>query len=155
MKITVNYISNVFLAFILALLPYTALIKLFIKNNDTPFLNFEMVLMVVLNIIVYILAVTGLEITENQAKAKGVKTHLSAALFILMVLPVILKYIIGMMISVIPELNNYYITMADDIILIVYVTILLTAFFRYSSKGVYFLAPLLIYYVYSACQHAG
>lgn len=155
MKITVNYISNVFLAFILALLPYTALIKLFIKNNDTPFLNFEMVLMVVLNIIVYILAVTGLEITENQAKAKGVKTHLSAALFILMVLPVILKYIIGMMISVIPELNNYYITMADDIILIVYVTILLTAFFKYSSKGVYFLAPLLIYYVYSACQHAG
>ena len=155
MKITVNYISNVFLAFILALLPYTALIKLFIKNNDTPFLNFEMVLMVVLNIIVYILAVTGLEITENQAKAKGVKTRLSAALFILMVLPVILKYIIGMMISVIPELNNYYITMADDIILIVYVTILLTAFFRYSSKGVYFLAPLLIYYVYSACQHAG
>lgn len=155
MKITVNYISNVFLAFILALLPYTALIKLFIKNNDTPFLNFEMVLMVVLNIIVYILAVTGLEITENQAKAKGVKTHLSAALFILMVLPVILKYIIGMMISVIPELNNYYITMADDIILIVYVTLLLTAFFRYSSKGVYFLAPLLIYYVYSACQHAG
>ena len=144
MKITVNYISNVFLAFILALLPYTALIKLFIKNNDTPFLNFEMVLMVVLNIIVYILAVTGLEITENQAKAKGVKTHLSAALFILMVLPVILKYIIGMMISVIPELNNYYITMADDIILIVYVTILLTAFFKYSSKGVYFLAPLLI-----------
>lgn len=155
MKITVNYISNVFLAFILALLPYTALIKLFIKNNDTPFLNFEMVLMVVLNIIVYILAVTGLEITENQAKAKGVKTYLSAALFILMVLPVILKYIIGMMISVIPELNNYYITMADDIILIVYVTLLLTAFFRYSSKGVYFLAPLLIYYVYSACQHAG
>ena len=155
MKITVNYISNVFLAFILALLPYTALIKLFIKNNDTPFLNFEMVFMVVLNIIVYILAVTGLEITENQAKAKGVKTHLSAALFILMVLPVILKYIIGMMISVIPELNNYYITMADDIILIVYVTLLLTAFFRYSSKGVYFLAPLLIYYVYSACQHAG
>lgn len=155
MKITVNYISNVFLAFILALLPYTALIKLFIKNNDTPFLNFEMVLMVVLNIIVYILAVTGLEITENQAKAKGVKTHLSAALFILMVLPVILKYIIGMMMSVIPELNNYYITMADDIILIVYVTLLLTAFFRYSSKGVYFLAPLLIYYVYSACQHAG
>jgi len=155
MKITVNYISNVFLAFILALLPYTALIKLFIKNNDTPFLNFEMVLMVVLNIIVYILAVTGLEITENQAKAKGVKTHLSAALFILMVLPVILKYIIGMMISVIPELNNYYITIADDIILIVYVTLLLTAFFRYSSKGVYFLAPLLIYYVYSACQHAG
>lgn len=155
MKITVNYISNVFLAFILALLPYTALIKLFIRNNDTPFLNFEMVLMVVLNIIVYILAVTGLEITENQAKAKGVKTHLSAALFILMVLPVILKYIIGMMISVIPELNNYYITMADDIILIVYVTLLLTAFFRYSSKGVYFLAPLLIYYVYSACQHAG
>lgn len=155
MKITVNYISNVFLAFILALLPYTALIKLFIKNNDTPFLNFEMVLMVVLNIIVYILAVTGLEITENQAKAKGVKTHLSAALFILMVLPVILKYIIGMMISVIPELNNYYITMADDIILIVYVTLLLTAFFKYSSKGVYFLAPLLIYYVYSACQHAG
>ena len=155
MKITVNYISNVFLAFILALLPYTALIKLFIKNNDTPFLNFEMVLMVVLNIIVYILAVTGLEITENQAKAKGVKTRLSAALFILMVLPVILKYIIGMMISVILELNNYYITMADDIILIVYVTLLLTAFFRYSSKGVYFLAPLLIYYVYSACQHAG
>ena len=72
-----------------------------------------------------------------------------------MVLPVILKYIIGMMISVIPELNNYYITMADDIILIVYVTLLLTAFFRYSSKGVYFLAPLLIYYVYSACQHVG
>ena len=32
MKITVNYISNVFLAVILAVIPYTALIKLFIKN---------------------------------------------------------------------------------------------------------------------------
>lgn len=153
MKITVNYISNVFLAFILALIPYTALIKVFIKNNDTPFLNFDMVLIMVVNIIVYISAVTGLEITENQAK--GIKTHLSAALFILLVLPVILKYIIGMMISVIPELSNYHITLADDIILIIYVIILLTAFFRYSVKGVYFLVPLLIYYIYSACQSVG
>lgn len=155
MKITVNYISNVFLAFIFALLPYTALIKLFIKNNDTPILNFDMVLMVVLNIIVYILAVTGLEITENQAKAKGVKTHLTSALFILMVLPVILKYIIGMMISLMPALVQYNITMADDIILIIYVVILLTRFFRYSSKSVYFLAPLFAYYIYSAYKNMG
>ena len=49
MKITVNYISNVFLAVILAVLPYTALIKLFIKNNDTLFLNVEMVLIIILN----------------------------------------------------------------------------------------------------------
>lgn len=104
MKITVNYISNVFLAVILAVIPYTALIKLFIKNNDTPFLNVEMVLIIILNIIVYISAVTGLETAENKAKENGIKTHLSAALFILMVLPVILKYIIGMMIAVIPEL---------------------------------------------------
>ncbi len=47
MKITVNYISNVFLAVILAVIPYTALIKLFIKNNDTPFLNVEMVLIII------------------------------------------------------------------------------------------------------------
>ena len=78
MKITVNYISNVFLAFIFALLPYTALIKMFIKNNDTPFFTFNMVLMVVLNIVVYILAVTGLEIAENKARGKGVKTHLTS-----------------------------------------------------------------------------
>lgn len=155
MKITVNYISNVFLAFIFALLPYTALIKLFIKNNDTPILNFYMVLMVVLNIIVYILAVTALEIAERQAKAMGVKTYLSAALFILMILPVILKYIIGMMISVIPELAQYNITIADDVILIVYVVILLAVFFRYSSKSVYFLVPLLIYYIYSAYKNMG
>lgn len=155
MKITVNYISNVFLAFIFALLPYTALIKMFIKNNDTPFFTFDMVLMVVLNIIVYILAVTGLEIAENKAKEKGVKTHLTSALFILLVLPVILKYIIGMMISVVPELVQYNITMADDIILIVYIMILLIAFFRYSEKAIYLLAPLFIYYVYAACQHVG
>ncbi len=151
MKITVNYISNVFLAVILAVLPYTALIKLFIKNNDTPFLNVEMVL----NIIVYILAVTGLETAENKAKENGIKTHLSAALFILMVLPVILKYIIGMMIAVIPELIHYNITRADDVILIIYTIILLTAFFKYSHKAGYFLTPLLIYHIYSAFQYAG
>lgn len=155
MKITVNYISNVFLAFIFAILPYTALIKIFIKNNDTPFLTFDMVLIIVLNIIVYISAVTGLEITENQAKAKGIKTHLTSALFILLVLPVILKYITGMMISVIPELTQYNMTVADDIILIVYVIVLLTLFFRYSKKGAYFLAPLLVYYIYSAYQNMG
>lgn len=155
MKITVNYISNVFLAFIFALLPYTALIKMFIKNNATPFFTFNMVLMVVLKIVVYILAVTGLEIAENKAKEKGVKTHLASALFILLVLPVILKYIIGMMISVAPKLVHYNITMADDIILIVYVIILLIVFFRYSEKAVYFLAPLLIYHIYSAFQYVG
>ncbi len=78
MKITVNYISNVFLAVILAVIPYTALIKLFIKNNDTPFLNVEMVLIIILNIIVYISAVTGLETAENKAKeyAKAEKATL-------------------------------------------------------------------------------
>ncbi len=151
MKITVNYISNVFLAVILAVLPYTALIKLFIKNNDTPFLNVEMVLIIIL----YILAVTGLETAENKAKENGIKTHLSAALFILMVLPVILKYIIGMMIAVIPELIHYNITRADDVILIIYTIILLTAFFKYSHKAGYFLTPLLIYHIYSAFQYAG
>lgn len=155
MKITVNYISNVFLAFIFALLPYTALIKMFIKNNNTPFLTFDMVLIVLLNIIVYISAVTGLEIAENQAKIKGIKTHLASALFILLVLPVILKYIIGMMISIIPELTQYNIAVADDIILIIYAIILLTVFFRYSDKAAYCLAPLLIYYIYSACKNMG
>ena len=130
MKITVNYISNVFLAVILAVIPYTALIKLFIKNNDTPFLNVEMVLIIILNIIVYISAVTGLETAENKAKENGIKTHLSAALFILMVLPVILK-------------------------LIIYTIILLTAFFKYSHKAGYFLTPLLIYHIYSAFQYTG
>ena len=119
MKITVNYISNVFLAFVLGLLPYTALIKLFLKNSDTPFLNISMLLMIVINIAVYISAVTGLEIVENTLKAKDIKTHLSSALFILMVLPVLLKYGIGMILSVMPELINYHITIADDIILIV------------------------------------
>ena len=60
-----------------------------------------------------------------------------------------------MMISVVPELVQYNITMADDIILIVYIMILLIAFFRYSEKAVYLLAPLFIYYVYAACQHVG
>ncbi len=128
---------------------------MFIKNNDTPFFTFNMVLMVVLNIVVYILAVTGLEIAENKARGKGVKTHLTSALFILLVLPVILKYIIGMMISAVPKLVHYNIIMADDIILIVYVIILLIAFFRYSEKAVCFLAPLLIYYIYAACGHVG
>ena len=155
MKITVNYISNVFLAVMLAVIPYTALIKLFIKNNDTPFLNVEMVLIIILNIIVYISAVTGLETAENKAKENGIKTHLSAALFILMVLPVILKYIIGMMIAVIPELIHYNITRADDVILIIYTIILLTAFFKYSHKAGYFLTPLLIYHIYSAFQYTG
>ena len=155
MKITVNYISNVFLAFIFALLPYTALIKIFIKNNDTPFLTFDMVSILILNIIVYISAVTGLEIAENQAKVKGVKTHLTSALFILLVLPVILKYIIGMMISIIPELTQYNIAVADDIILLIYLVVLLTAFFRYSAKAAYCLAPLLVYYIYSACKNMG
>lgn len=155
MKITVNYISNVFLAFVFALLPYTALIKVFVKNTDTPLLSFNMVLMLVLNVAVYILAVTGLEIAENKAKEQEIKTRLSAALFILLVMPVILKYIIGMMISAVPVLMQYHITMADDIILILYTAILLTRFYKYSKKAVYFTVPLLIYYIYLAYKNMG
>ncbi len=149
MKITINLISNIFLAFILALLPYTALIKLFIKNSDTPFLNLNMILIMVFNIIVYILAVIGLEIVENKTKEIGIKTHLPAVLFTLMVLPILLKYIIGMVISIIPDLINYHITIIDDIILILYTIIILIAFFKYSHKSAYFLAPLLIYHIYN------
>ena len=125
MKITVNLISNIFLAFILAVLPYMALVKVFLKNPDTPFLTFDMIIIVIVNIIVYILAVLGLELAENHAKAMDKKTRLSSLLFILMLLPVILKYIIGMTISIIPALSGSIIMYADDLILILFTIFLL------------------------------
>ena len=57
MKITVNLISNIFLAFILAVLPYMALIKVFLKSYDTPFLTFDMVIIIIVNIIVKLIGV--------------------------------------------------------------------------------------------------
>ena len=133
MKITVNLISNIFLAFILAVLPYMALVKVFLKNPDTPFLTFDMIIIVIVNIIVYILAVLGLELAGNHAKAMDKKTRLSSLLFILMLLPVILKYIIGMTISIIPALSGSIIMYADDVILIIFTIILIRLFYQYSK----------------------
>ena len=149
MKITVNLISNIFLAFILAVLPYMALVKVFLKNPDTPFLTFDMIIIVIVNIIVYILAVIGLEIAENQAKIMDKKTRLSSLLFILMLLPVILKYIIGMSISIIPALSGSIIMYADDVILILFTIILIRLFYQYSKYAAYLLIPLLLFNIYS------
>ena len=150
MKITVNLISNIFLAFILAVLPYMALVKVFFKNPDTPFLTFDMIIIVIVNIIVYILAVLGLELAENHAKAMDKKTRLSSLLFILMLLPVILKYIIGMTISIIPALSGSIIMYADDVILIIFTIILIRLFYQYSKYAAYLLIPLLLFNIYTA-----
>lgn len=150
MKITVNLISNIFLAFILAVLPYMALVKVFLKNPDTPFLTFDMIIIVIVNIIVYVLAVLGLELAENQAKAVDKKTHLSSLLFTLMLLPVILKYIIGMSISIIPALSGSIIMYADDLILILFTVILIRLFYKYSKYAAYLLIPLLLFNIYTA-----
>lgn len=150
MKITVNLISNIFLAFILAVLPYMALVKVFLKNPDTPFLTFDMIIIVIVNIIVYILAVLGLELAENHAKAMDKKTRLSSLLFILMLLPVILKYIIGMTISLIPALSGSIIMYADDLILILFTIILIRLFYKYSKYAAYLLIPLLLFNIYTA-----
>ena len=150
MKITVNLISNIFLAFILAVLPYMALVKVFLKNPDTPFLTFDMIIIVIVNIIVYILAVLGLELAENHAKAMDKKTRLSSLLFILMLLPVILKYIIGMTISIIPALSGSIIMYADDVILILFTIILIRLFYKYSKYAAYLLIPLLLFNIYTA-----
>lgn len=150
MKITVNLISNIFLAFILAVLPYMALVKVFLKNPDTPFLIFDMIIIVIVNIIVYILAVLGLELAENHAKAMDKKTRLSSLLFILMLLPVILKYIIGMTISIFPALSGSIIMYADDVILIIFTIILIRLFYQYSKYAAYLLIPLLLFNIYTA-----
>lgn len=150
MKITVNLISNIFLAFILAVLPYMALVKVFLKNPDTPFLTFDMIIIVIVNIIVYILAVLGLELAGNHAKAMDKKTRLSSLLFILMLLPVILKYIIGMTISIIPALSGSIIMYADDVILIIFTIILIRLFYQYSKYAAYLLIPLLLFNIYTA-----
>ena len=150
MKITVNLISNIFLAFILAVLPYMALVKVFLKNPDTPFLTFDIIIIVIVNIIVYILAVLGLELAENHAKAMDKKTRLSSLLFILMLLPVILKYIIGMTISIIPALSGSIIMYADDVILIIFTIILIRLFYQYSKYAAYLLIPLLLFNIYTA-----
>ena len=150
MKITVNLISNIFLAFILAVLPYMALVKVFLKNPDTPFLTFDIIIIVIVNIIVYILAVLGLELAENHAKAMDKKTRLSSLLFILMLLPVILKYIIGMTISIIPALSGSIIMYADDVILIIFTIILIILFYQYSKYAAYLLIPLLLFNIYTA-----
>lgn len=150
MKITVNLISNIFLAFILAVLPYMALVKVFLKNPDTPFLTFDIIIIVIVNIIVYILAVLGLELAENHAKAMDKKTRLSSLLFILMLLPVILKYIIGMTISIIPALSGSIIMYADDVILIIFTIILIRLFYQYSKYAACLLIPLLLFNIYTA-----
>ncbi len=150
MKITVNLISNIFLAFILAVLPYMALVKVFLKNPDTPFLTFDIIIIVIVNIIVYILAVLGLELAENHAKAMDKKTRLSSLLFILMLLPVILKYIIGMTISIIPALSGSIIMYANDLILILFTIILIRLFYKYSKYAAYLLIPLLLFNIYTA-----
>ena len=67
-----------------------------------------------------------------------------------MLLPVILKYIIGMTISIIPALSGSIIMYADDLILILFTIILIRLFYKYSKYAAYLLIPLLLFNIYTA-----
>ena len=95
MKVTVNLISNVFLAGLISMLPYLSIIRGALGNNDSNIMMYLPVMTA--PFIVYIISAFGLEIAEQGYKARLEKNRASTVYFIMLVSTIIVPYILAML----------------------------------------------------------
>lgn len=138
MKVTVNLISNVFLAGLISMLPFLSIIRGALGNNDS---NIMMYLPVMTSpFIVYIISAFGLEIAEQGYKARLEKNRASTIYFIMLVSTIIVPYILAML--------TIGVSYMKEISFIVFLLLFIYTFYIFlkgSKISVFFLLPFLIY----------
>lgn len=138
MKVTVNLISNVFLAGLISMLPFFSIIRGALGNNDSNIMMYLPVMTA--PFIVYIISAFGLEIAEQGYKARLEKNRASTIYFIMLVSTIIVPYILAML--------TIGVSYMKEISFIVFLLLFIYTFYIFlkgSKISVFFLLPFLIY----------
>lgn len=142
MKITLNLISNVFLAGIISILPYVSMIRGTIKYGNQDVWSFLSVM--VLPFITFIISAFGQEIADQGYKKRGEKHNTATVYFIMLISTIIVPYVLAMLAGYI---NPGYIREIAFVIFIILFAYTFYLFYKGSKISVLFLLPLLIHKV--------
>lgn len=142
MKVTVNLISNVFLAGLISMLPFLSIIRGALGNNDSNIMMYLPVMTA--PFIVYIISAFGLEIAEQGYKARLEKNRASTVYFIMLVSTIIVPYILAML-----TLGVSYMKEISFIVFLLLFIYTFYIFLKGSKISVFFLLPFLIYKIYN------
>lgn len=142
MKVTINLISNIFIAGIVSILPYLSMIRGAIGSENSNILLYLPVM--ILPFVTYIISAFGLEMAEQGYKARQEKSAVSTIYFIMLISNIIVPYILAMAISFVGS-------SAKDVAFIIFLLLFSYTFYlflRGRKFAVIFLLPLLIYKIY-------
>lgn len=142
MKVTINLISNIFIAGIVSILPYLSMIRGAIGSENSNILLYLPVM--ILPFVTYIISAFGLEMAEQGYKGRQEKSAVSTIYFIMLISTIIVPYILAMAISFVGS-------SAKDVAFIIFLLLFSYTFYlflRGKKFAVIFLLPLLIYKIY-------
>ena len=142
MKVTINLISNIFIAGIVSILPYLSMIRGAIGSENSNILLYLPVM--ILPFVTYIISAFGLEMAEQGYKGRKEKSAVSTIYFIMLISTIIVPYILAMAISFVGS-------SAKDVAFIIFLLLFSYTFYlflRGKKFAVIFLLPLLIYKIY-------
>lgn len=142
MKITLNLISNVFLAGIISILPYVSMIRGTIEYGNQDVWSFLPV--IILPFITFIISAFGQEIADQNYKKRGKKHNTTTIYFIMLISTIIVPYVLAMLAGYI---NPSYIREITFVIFIILFAYTFYLFYKGSKISVLFLLPLLIHKV--------
>lgn len=152
MKITVSFVSNMFIVIFIAILPYISILRTYIVDKS-EFVGDDFILKIILkdviiSVIVYMISLVGYTIAENNIKEKSQIKKISIPYFTLLFATAVLQLIIGMFSFLLPEIimSNSSLIKSVTIFGLSIWTIIM--FYLVSKKSVLFLIPILVWFMY-------
>lgn len=142
MKITLNLISNIFLAGLISLLPYVSMIRGAVEYGNKDVWTFMPVM--IIPFVTFIISAFGQEIADQGYKKRGEKGNTSTFYFIMLISTIIVPYVLAMLAGYI---NPGYIREITFVIFIILFAYTFYLFYKGSKISVLFLLPLLIHKV--------
>ncbi len=149
MKITVNFIDDVILAVMIAILPYADVIVMAFDKGINQLELFWKDMAAI--IIVYIIAVIGLEKTEQKLKADGKKAALGYKLFILLAGELLIFGIFSLL-GYYTNMHFFYNVFIPKVVYFAIFLWVIISFFMADKVSVLYLLPVLIYKIMVAIR---
>lgn len=144
MKITLNLISNIFIAGLISIIPYISMIRGALNSGSSN--PWEMMPVMVIPFITFIISAFGLEIAEQSNRKENKKSKVSTFYFLMLISTILVPYILAMLV---PYINAGYIREISFIVFIILFVFTFYLFYKGSKVSVLFLLPLLIFKIYS------
>lgn len=143
MKVTLNLISNIFIAGLIGILPYLSMIRGAVKGGTQD--AWALMPVMILPFIIYIISAFGLEMADQGYKAVNKKNKASVFYFIMLISTMLVPYILAMLV---PYINASYIREISFVVFIVLFIYTFYLFYKGKKLSVLFLLPLLIFEIY-------